>query len=107
MKTRTTRKAVINSNNNVIHAGAATLSNLLINHDATEYSAGTYGWNFDVYHVFGAAICIGYRNMPGRPAKNDIIFDQRARRILESYHFNYDLAYESIENLLKEFIDQA
>ena len=74
MKVKTTRKAIVNSSCNVKCAGYCDLSHLLNNHSPIAYTCGVYGWNFDVYEVYGVTICTGYRNMPGaRLEKNQRI----------------------------------
>lgn len=65
MKVKTTRKAIVNGSYNVKCAGYCELSYLLNNHSPIAYTCGVYGWNFDVYEVYGVTICTGYRNMPG------------------------------------------
>ena len=65
MKVKTTRKAIVNGSYNVKCAGYCDLSHLLNNHSPIAYTCGVYGWNFDVYEVYGVTICTGYRNMPG------------------------------------------
>ena len=66
MKYKTTRKAVVNGSVNVRSAGYCDLSYLLRNHSPIAYTCGVYGWNFDVFEVYGVTICTGYRNMPGK-----------------------------------------
>lgn len=53
MKVKTTRKAIVNSSYNVKCAGYCDLSYLLNNHSPIAYTCGVYGWNFDVYEVYG------------------------------------------------------
>lgn len=65
MKVKTTRKAIVNGFYNVKRAGYCELSYLLNNHSPIAYTCGVYGWNFDVYEVYGVTICTGYSNMPG------------------------------------------
>ena len=48
MKIKTTRKAIVNSSTNVKCAGYCDLQALLRNHRPIAYTAGIYGWNFDV-----------------------------------------------------------
>lgn len=67
-KYRTTAKAV----RDAMRAGAPTvalgyceLQHLLGCADPVAYTAGVYGWNFDVYRLGGLTICTGYRGMIG------------------------------------------
>ena len=43
------------------------------------YTAGTYGWNCDVYIIAGLTICTGYRGMVGEPAVLTADYERRAR----------------------------
>lgn len=103
MKYRTTRKALVAGADNLRCAGYCELQTLLYNHDATAYTAGVYGWNFNVYEVYGLTICTGYRGMPGQRLQSSNEYESKAKAIIN----NYDMAYEEkkakVEALLKEF----
>lgn len=66
MKYKTTRKAIVAGCQNIRSAGYYDLADLLRNHEPVAYTCGIYGWNFDVFEVYGVTICTGYRNMPGK-----------------------------------------
>ena len=104
MKIKTTRKDIVNSSCNVKYAMYCDLSCLLSNHSPIAYTCGVYGWNFDVYEVYGVTICTGYRNMPGTMLKKIIEYEDKARAIL-SYEDKrpYKEKTIAVENLLKEF----
>ena len=94
MKYKTTRKAIANGCANVKCAGFCDLQNLLKNHEPTAYTCGVYGWNFDVYEVYGVTICTGYRGMPGERLQGIEEYEQKARAVETP---------ERVERLLKEF----
>lgn len=104
MKIKTTGKAIVNSSCNVKYAGYCELSWLLNNHSPIAYTCGVYGWNFDVYEVYGITICTGYRNMPGARLEKISEYEEKARAIL-SYEDKrpYEEKTIAVENLLKEF----
>lgn len=106
MKYKTTRKAIVSGSSNIVYAGYCELSYLLRYHDPIAYTSGTYGWNFDVYEVYGLTICTGYRNMPGRRANNIATYEDAARKIVDDYRWS-PLAEGKIEDLLAEFCEQA
>ena len=83
MKCKTTRKAVVNGSVNVRCCGYCDLYYLLRNHEPIAYTCGVYGWNFDVFEVYGVTICTGYRGMPGARLKGVKVFEEKARRIWE------------------------
>ena len=107
MKIKTTRKAIVNSSENLVSVGYCDLQTLLRNHSPIAYTSGVYGWNFDVYQVYGLTICTGYRGMPGRAANNIREYESRARAILADHNKDWKAKDEEIENLLREFCAQA
>lgn len=107
MKIRTTRKAIVNSSENLVKVGYCDLQTLLRNHAPIAYTSGVYGWNFDVYDVYGLTICTGYRGMPGRTACNVREYENRARAIFDEPDGNWTDKNERVENLLREFCIQA
>jgi hypothetical protein len=109
MKYKTTAKALRNGANNLVSAGYCDLQYLLSNHNPVAYTCGVYGWNFDVYEVYGVTICTGYRGMPGRTANNIREYEQKARELVGRplWGAEHDAAREKVEALLKEFCEQA
>lgn len=94
MKYKTTRKAIVNGCANIKCAGFCDLQYLLSNHEPTAYTCGVYGWNFDVYDVYGVIICTGYRRMPG----------ERLQGVEEHEHKAQTAGTpERVERILQEF----
>ena len=109
MSFKTTRKSVVNSaaSKDLLSVGYCGLATLLQNHSPIAYTCGTYGWNFDVYNVYGKTICTGYRGMPGRRANNISEYEKRAEAIRNDWDKPYEKRMEEVEALLKEFCEQA
>lgn len=104
MKYKTTRKAVVNGSVNVKCAGYCDLQNLLRNHEAVAYTTGVYGWNFDVFEVYGLTICTGYRNMPGSRLEHIREYEEKAAAIWSwEDRRPFTEKQESVEKLLQEF----
>ena len=103
MKYKTTRKAIVNGSVNVRSAGYCDLSHLLTNHSPVAYTCGVYGWNFDVFEVYGVTICTGYRNMPGKRLEGIREYEKKAREIRDNYSMPYETQKEETEKLLQEF----
>lgn len=103
MKYKTTRKAIVNGGGNICYCGYCDMWHLLRNHDAVAYTAGVYGWNFDVYKVYGLIICTGYRGMPGKRLEGVAEYEAKAKDIFENKHFRDDEKQKHIEALLIEF----
>ena len=109
MSFKTTRKSIVNStaSKDLLSVGYCGLVTLLKNHAPIAYTCGTYGWNFDVYNVYGKTICTGYRGMPGRRANNIGEYEKRAEAIRNDWDKPYEKRMEEVEALLKEFCKQA
>lgn len=107
MKFKTTRKAIVNGSSRLVSAGYCDLQILLRNHSPIAYTCGVYGWNFDVYEVYGLTICTGYRNMPGRTANNIREYEGRACEIMRADSLTWEQRDAEIEKLLEEFCAQA
>ena len=109
MSFKTTRKSVVNStaSKDLLSVGYCGLATLLQNHSPIAYTCGVYGWNFDVYEVYGKTICTGYRGMPGRRANNIGEYEKRAEAIRNDWDKPYEKRMEEVEALLKEFCEQA
>lgn len=103
MKYKTTRKAVVNGSSNIIRAGYCSLATLLTNHKPVAYTCGVYGWNFDVYEVYGVTICTGYRGMPGRSAYGTTLYEELAQKVAGDRSKSWDERREEVEELLRRF----
>ena len=103
MKYKTTRKAVVNGSVNVRSAGYCDLSYLLRNHSPIAYTCGVYGWNFDIFEVYGVTICSGYRNMPGKRLDGVAEYEQKESEIRGNNSMPYEEQKEKTEILLQEF----
>lgn len=94
MKYKTTRKAIVNGCANIKCAGFCDLQYLLSNHEPTAYTCGVYGWNFDVYKVYGITICTGYRGTPGERLQGVEEYEHKAQTAGTP---------ERVERILQEF----
>lgn len=107
MKYKTTRKAIVQGSGRLVSAGYCDLCTLLRNHAPVAYTCGIYGWNFDVYEVYGLTICTGYRNMPGPTAHGIREYESAARSIMGDPNRTRAEKAARIEELLREFCAQA
>lgn len=105
MKYKTTAKRIREGACNPRSAGYCDLQYLLTNHSPSAYTCGTYGWNFDVYDVYGVTICTGYRGMVGPRCEKISEYNEKAQEILlwENKEMTYNEKREAVENLLHEF----
>lgn len=103
MKYRTTVKALREGACNLRCAGYCDLQNLLRTHDANAYTCGVYGWNFDVYEIYGLTICTGYRGMPGKRLEGIAEYEKKADVIWCDYNKPYEERRKEVEKLLYEF----
>lgn len=109
MKFKTTTKAIkAGTPSNFLRcAGYCDLSNIFRNHSAVAYTAGVYGWNYDVYEIGGKTFCTGYRGMPGQRANNIGKYEQAAAAIWSDYSKSYEERAAEVEKLCAEFVAQA
>lgn len=105
MKYKTTAKAIHENACNPRSVGYCDLQHLLNNHSPNAYTCGVYGWNFDVYEIYGLTICTGYRGMVGPRCEGIAEYEEKAAKILswENKEMTYDEKREAVENLLHEF----
>lgn len=103
MKYKTTAKAIREGACNPRSAGYCDLQYLLNNHSPNAYTCGTYGWNFDVYEVYGVTICTGYCGMVGPRCEGISEYEKKAKDIFHDEKMIYEEASKKIENLLHEF----
>lgn len=109
MKFKTTIKSIREGTpaNSLRSAGYCDLQYLLRNHSPIAYTCGIYGWNFDVYEVYGKTICTGYRGMCGKRANNIEKYEKLAEAVSHDYSKTFEEKQEEIEEILKEFIAQC
>ena len=103
MKYKTTTKALRAGSCNLRCAGYCDLSSLLREHEPIAYTCGVYGWNYDVYEVYGLTICTGYRGMPGKRLEGIAEYEKKAGAIWDDYNKSYEERCEEVEKLLHEF----
>ena len=103
MKYKTTAKAIREGACNPRSVGYCDLQHLLNNHSPIAYTCGTYGWNFDVYEVYGVTICTGYRGMVGPRCEGVTEYEKKAESIFHDEKLTYDEARNAVEYLLHEF----
>ncbi len=105
MKYRITIKAIRENACNPRSVGYCDLQHLLTNHSPNAYTCGVYGWNFDVYEIYGLTICTGYRGTVGPRCEGIAEYEEKAAKILswENKEMTYDEKREAVENLLHEF----
>lgn len=106
MKYKTTAKALREGANNLRSAGYCELQNLLRYHDPIAYACGIYGWNYDVYEVYGLTICTGYHGMPGKRLEGSAEAEKRVEAIWygDAGKNMTDIEKrEAVEKLLHEF----
>ena len=103
MKTKLTNKEVKALYPNIKSAGYCEIQTLLRGIEPVAYTCGIYGWNYDVYNIYGVTIATGYRNMPGKRIEHGSEYEKKAQEISYNYELPYDERQEEITKLLKEF----
>lgn len=103
MSAQVTRKFVVNSCSNIKKCGYGDLAYLLRYQNPTYFTAGVYGWNFDVYLLPCLTLCTGYRGIPGERLEGIKEYEDKARKIYEDFSLNYEQKVATIATLLDEF----
>ena len=109
MKTRITQKTIKSTYNTIISVPYCALQFLLLYRKPVYYTAGTYGWNADIYDINGIAIVTGYRPFGNIKLDAEILrkYDEAAQIIGYNYNLTYDQMWSELNNLLSEFIEEV
>ena len=107
MKFKTTAKAIRNSGEKTIAISYCGAQYLLRYREPIAYTCGVYGWNFDVYRVYGVTICTGYRGMPGIDPDYITLrnYENEAARIAHDNGLSREEKERKTEELLKSFCE--
>ncbi len=104
MKFRTTAKAIKEGYAKILTIGYCDMHGLLHYQNAMAYTAGVYGWNFDLYYIDGVAICTGYRGTPTGNIYyyNEIVreYELKARAINNDWGIPYEKKRAKVNRLL-------
>ena len=103
MKTRITKKAIMNTYPNVIKVGYCDLQDALKWREPNFYTAGVFGWNADVYVIdCDTVIVTGYRPFGNVELPCNVI--DTLNKCAESItrYFDYDMAKIYLRNNLDE-----
>ena len=112
MKFRITTKYIKENYSRIISVGYNKIPTLLRNHNAIAYTAGIYGWNYDIYDIDGVAICTGHHGMPTKLSKNTKKYEETAMKFLDNYEATGYNAFDEvkianfIEIILHKFIKE-
>lgn len=109
MKFKTTKKQITNFYSTIIKTSYCSIQYLLHYQDPNAYTAGTQGWNADIYFINGIAICTGYRPFGNISPNYDLVdkYEKHAQQIVLDYTLSHDNKKELVNNLLNEFIKEV
>lgn len=107
MKYKTTRKRVMEIIPTVISVGYCDLQALLSYEEPAAFTAGTYGWNADVYNFGYAAIVTGYRPFGNVKPDYELVqrYEQEAKCLISTNRCDTkkkELLHEMITAFIKE-----
>ena len=109
MKTKVTKKQILNSYANVISVGYCRLQNLLSYESERHYTTGVYGWNADIYEINSNTVIVtGYRPF-GKSVSSDIIkeYKDKAALIKSNCNLSCEVQKTRLSTLLNELIAKA
>ena len=101
MKTKITKKAIMNAYRNVIKVGYCDMQDALKWREPNFYTAGVYGWNADVYVIDCYTVIVtGYRPFGNMELPRKVIdtLNKCAKSI--THYFDYDIAKSSLRDNL-------
>lgn len=100
MKTRVTKREIMQDGKRVLRFGYCEAQRLLNIVQPRFYTTGTYGWNADVYEFRDCYIVTGYRPFGENP-DHDLIkaYDQKSEG--KTYEEKLDILSEMIEELTR------
>lgn len=101
MKFKTTRKEMLNGSPYIIKIPYCQLQELLYHEPAIAYSAGSYGWNFDVYltHRPNTYLVTGYRPCGKIEPSYELL--QQYEKLAKN------LDFKDRNELLKKFVNEV
>ena len=103
MKTRTTKKAIMNTYYNVIKVGYCDLQHALKCREPDYYTAGAYGWNADVYVIdCDTVIVTGYSPFGNVELPRDVIDTLNKCAESITHYLDYDTAKTRLNKNLDE-----
>lgn len=88
---------------NVVKVGYCDLYYLLSYERPFGYNSGVYGWNWDVYNLYGVVVTTGYRNLIGNQAVGVDEYETQAKCIIQNRNLSESERCEQITKLLHEF----
>lgn len=110
MKIHVTQRTIRNSYSNIISVSYCALQRLLSKKNPDFYTAGTYGWNADVYVISpNTVIVTGYRPFGNCKAGYELCqtYESKAADVAEYYSFDPERAKTRLEEMIREFAEEA
>lgn len=106
---KTTAKEVRDVFEKKIALGCCEAVELLRGRKPSLYTCGVYGWNFDVYIVEDAAICVGVRGMIGVHPDRELVksYEDRARDIWNGFDRPYKERAKQVDALLRQLLREV
>lgn len=110
---KTTRKAVLATNQHVLKIGNCQLQMLLCCSGVYAYTSGVHGWYSDIYSVGNIAISVGYRPFGDIECSYELTskYEELAMAEYNRYHrtegYSYDKFSTVLAELLHSFVDEA
>lgn len=113
MKIKTTMKEVKATSKAVLKINDNKLATLLRYESPTAYTAGTHGWNSDIYRIGSITISTGSRAF-GQEVNTELVkeFENKAKELANKLdrlpkNYNGDFKKREMYNLIEEFIEKA
>lgn len=103
MKTKTTKKAIMQAYENVIKVGYCKLQDALKWREPNFYTEGVYGWGTDVYVIDDDTVIVtGYRSFGNIELSREVIDALNKCAVSITHYLEYDMAKIYLNNNLDE-----
>ena len=103
MKTKTTKRAIMQAYENVIKVDYCDLQDALKWREPNFYTAGVYGWNSDVYVIdYDTVIVTGRRPFGNIELPREVINTLNKCAVSITHYLDYDMAKIYLNNNLDE-----
>ncbi len=104
MKTKVTKKQIMNNYPSILSLGYCELQQLLNHFSPSYYTCGVYGWNADIYIIDDICIAAGYRPFGNQIERSERTRAEREYEALKDKNLSCDAETQAIKEILKSLV---
>lgn len=109
MKSKTTKKDIMNGYEKIISVGYCNLQSLLRCESETAYTVRREGWGADIYDFGNTAIVTGYAPFGNIRPGHELCqkYENAAGKIDSNYNLSYSERKAKLQELINAFIEEV